>query len=215
MRRLIILLAFFTFSSVKVSAEVTAPEDLAGGVSASDIETVERIFKKFTDAIGKDVEDYTLEVHKNDEINAYATLGKKIVINSALIEQTESEAGLAFVIAHELGHVEEKHVVKGLVRSNLSVFLRYFFFKQNRILNGIDYFHQLYYSRDHERDADYYAVDLIDKTYCDVPGKLEFFEKISAGQYKNKISEYFSTHPLPESRMEYLRTEIEADNCVL
>ena len=106
-------------------------------------------------------------------------------------------------------------VIKGLIRSNFSVFLRYFFFKQNRILNGADYFHQLYYSRDKERDADYYAVDLINKTYCSTPGKLEFFEKISNGQKANKLNEYFSTHPLPQSRLEYLRTEIEAANCVL
>ena len=210
-----ITLIVLLLSSLTANAEVTAPPDLAGGVSKSNIETVERIFKHFTEIIGKDVEDYTLEVHKDEELNAYATLGKKVVINSGLIEQTDSEAGLAFVIAHELGHVEEHHVIKGLIRSNFSVFLRYFFFKQNRILNGADYFHQLYYSRDKERDADYYAVDLINKTYCSTPGKLEFFEKISNGQKANKLNEYFSTHPLPQSRLEYLRTEIEAANCVL
>lgn len=208
-----LLLVFL--NSLELKAEVTAPPELAGGVRSSDIETIKTIFRKFTTAIGANADDYTLEIHKSDELNAYATLGKKIVINSALIEQTKSEAGLAFVIAHELGHVQEKHVIKSMVRSSFSGAMKYFFFKENKLLNGIDYFHSLYYSRDHERDADLYAVDLINKTYCKVPGKLEFFQKINTATPSPKVLEYFSTHPLPQSRIDYLTADIKNAGCVL
>jgi predicted Zn-dependent protease len=209
------LLLFFCF--LQVNAEVTAPTELAAGVSSSDIAEVKRIFEQFTKAIGKNASDYTLEIHKSDVLNAYATLGKKIVINSALLEQTKSEAGIAFVIAHELGHVEQKHVLKSIARSSLSSVLRHFLFKQNQLLNGVDYAHSLYYSRDKERDADYFAVDLINKTYCKLPGKLEFFEIVTQGQKSPspKFLEYLSTHPLPESRLKYLREEIEKSACVI
>lgn len=210
-----LLLLLSCFNPLESNAEVTAPTELAGGVSSGDIETVKTIFRKFTTVIGTNADDYTLEIHKNDELNAYATLGKKIVINSALIEQTKSEAGLAFVIAHELGHVQEKHVIKSMLRSSFSGAMKYFVFKENKLLNGIDYFHSLYYSRDHESDADIYAVNLINKTYCKVPGKLEFFQKINAAQPSPKVLEYFSTHPLPQSRIDYLTKEIKNAGCVL
>lgn len=217
MKRFIILVLVIVvnFIVLPVHSEVTAPPELAGGVSSSDIETIKTIFRKFTTAIGANADDYTLEIHKSDELNAYATLGKKIVINSALIEQTKSEAGLAFVIAHELGHVQEKHVIKSMLRSSFSGAMKYFFFKENKLLNGVDYFHSLYYSRDHERDADLYAVDLINKTYCKVPGKLEFFQKINAAKPSPKVLEYFSTHPLPQSRIDYLTADIKNAGCDL
>lgn len=210
---LVIALSLISFN--QISAEVTAPPDLAKGVATADIEKVKRIFQKFTEVIGKDASDYTLEVHKSDELNAYATLGKKIVIKSALIEQTSSESALALVIAHELGHVEHKHVIKGIARDSFSSLIKYFVFKQNSLLNGLDYMHSLYYSRDKERESDYYAIDLINKVYCNTPGKLEFFEKISKGQKTLKVQEYFSTHPLPESRMAYLKEEIQKAKCIL
>lgn len=215
LKTLVILAILILGSLNQISAVVTAPPDLAKGVPAADIEKVQRIFQKFTAAIGKEASDYTLEVHKNDELNAYATLGKKIVINSALIEQIQSESALALVIAHELGHVERKHVIKGIFRNSLSSIMKYYVFKQNQLLNGVDYMHTLYYDRSKEREADYYAIDLIDKVYCKTPGKLEFFEMITQGKKNSKLQEYFSTHPLPETRIIYLKEEIQKANCVI
>ena len=73
--------------------------------------------------------------------------------------------------------------------------------------------HTLHYSRGKETEADFFAVDLISELYCSEPGKLEFFEKSVAKQQSSKLQEYFSTHPLPASRLEYLRAEFKKHNC--
>jgi predicted Zn-dependent protease len=213
--RIFVLALVLLFSFNASFADVTVPPEERGSVPREDVEKVERIFKSFLNVIGKDFEDYTLEVHKDDVLNAYATLGKKIVINTGLIENTDSEASLAFVVAHELGHVEKKHVIKGMSRSGLSLMLRLFVIKNNPLLHGLDQVQSLQYSRSKERAADYFGVDLINKTYCKEPGKLEFFEKISNGQQVSKVTEYFSTHPLPQSRINYLRKEIQEAGCVI
>jgi beta-barrel assembly-enhancing protease len=212
----IFLISLALFFSINVSlANVTVSPGDEGSIEKQHLATVQRIFKSFLLVSGKDFADYRLEVHKNDELNAYATLGKKIVINTGLIENTDSEASLAFVLAHELGHVERKHVIKGMSRSGLSLLLRIFFIKNNTLWNSIDQVQSLQYSRTKERDADYFAINLINKTYCATPGKLEFFEKISEGRKVNKVNEYFSTHPLPHSRITYLRKEIKEAGCVI
>ncbi len=207
------ILALFT--GLSVSAAVTTTPDLKGKVSNTHIDEVKRIFQRFTNILGKDMEDYTLEIQQSDQLNAYATLGKKIVINSALLEQIKSESAIGFVIAHELGHVEKKHAMKGIAVSGFSALLKHFFFKDSRLAAGVNQAGTLYYNRGQEESADHFAIDLINKTYCQTPGKLEFFEKLAQNKSSPKILEYFSTHPLPETRLEYLRKEIKDANCVL
>lgn len=184
-----------------------------------DQQVVNRIFKQYTDSLGKNHEDYTVEVVESEQINAFATLGNKIVVNTALIEYLDTEVGLAFVIAHELGHLERHHVYRGIFREGLASLFRVLLFKESRVYEGVNQFHRLHYSRGKEREADLFAEQLITQFYCKDPGKLEFFAKMSEEMSKNgqggKISEYFSTHPLPASRLEYLTVEIQAKGCVI
>lgn len=73
----------------------------------------------------------------------------------------------------------------------------------------------LHYSRGAEKEADVFAIDLMNKLYCNESGKLEFFEKNSANQKATKIDEYFSTHPLSSTRLEYLNTLIIEAGCIV
>ena len=52
-------------------------------------------------------------VMEND-INAFAGLGGYIGVNSGLILMTEAESELASVMAHEIGHVTQRHLYRGL-----------------------------------------------------------------------------------------------------
>lgn len=187
-------------------------------ISIDQIQEVERIHSFFLEDLGRKTEDYEFVIEESDVLNAYATLGKKVIVTTALIKKLKTEAGLAFVIAHELGHVEQKHVVKGIFRNSIGAILQMLFFREqtaaSTVYQGANYLHSKYYSRSAEKKADLFAVELINKHYCKAPGKLEFFEEISKETQANKASEYFSTHPLPESRIEYLHKEIEEAGCL-
>ncbi len=182
---------------------------------SSEQEKVQQIFNKFVKEIDEDIDDYKINVIESPQINAYASLGKNIVVNTALIELLENETALAFVIAHELGHIEEHHVWKSIARQSLSSLMGYYLFGGNRILHGVDRLHSLHYSRSKEKEADIFAVELMNKLYCKQPGKLEFFQTMSERDQSPKILEYISTHPLASSRLTYLQERIKAENCLI
>lgn len=56
-------------------------------------------------------------VVKDNTVNAFATLGGVIVINTGLILQTDSEDELAAVLAHEIAHVSQRHIARMVERS--------------------------------------------------------------------------------------------------
>lgn len=180
---------------------------------AAEQQQVQRIFNSLINGIGKDPAQYTITVEKSDVINAYATLGRKIVVYSALIESLNNEPALTLVIAHELGHIEKHHAVKGAVSSGLISLIKNFFFKNSAIYDGVTYMGSLKYSRSHEEAADIFAINLMNKLYCNTPGKLIFFEKNAANQKSSKLTEYFSTHPLDSTRLEYLHQAITDAGC--
>lgn len=60
--------------------------------------------------------DYQVHVLKDEDINAFATLGGHIFIFSGLIKLTDEPEELAAVIAHEMGHVEKRHVVSKIAK---------------------------------------------------------------------------------------------------
>ena len=53
---------------------------------------------------------YRFLVVNNPSINAFATPGGVIAINSGVILKTSSEAELASVLAHEIAHVKARHL---------------------------------------------------------------------------------------------------------
>ncbi len=193
---------------------------LSPAYSSNNEASLRKIFSKLIAGMGEQESDYTLEIVKSDELNAYATLDHKMVVYTALLNNINSEAGLAFVLAHELGHIEHHHVEKSILMSAVSTIFGNLIFKGNtastgsKIYNGVTYFHNLSYSRGKEKDADLFAVSLVDKFYCKDPNKLEFFKKNSGVTKGGKILEYFSTHPLTSTRIAYLDEAFKAENCV-
>jgi len=176
---------------------------------------IQSMFNAFLTSIGKSPKNYTIEVVESKDINAFATLGRRIVINTELIKFIDSEAGLALVLAHELGHLERKHLVKSLLSQNTTALIKHYIFRDNKVASALSYVGEMHYSRETEKDADMFGIDLVNKLYCNVPGKLEFFEKMSEKEAAGKLQEYFSTHPLSSTRLDYLREIIKAKGCVV
>jgi beta-barrel assembly-enhancing protease len=53
-------------------------------------------------------------VIESSEINAYSTPGGYVFVTTAVLEKMDNEAELAGVLAHEISHVTERHIVKEL-----------------------------------------------------------------------------------------------------
>ncbi len=61
-----------------------------------------------------DEQNFTYYVLREPVVNAFATYGGIICINSGLILLTDNESQLASVVAHETGHVVQRHMARGL-----------------------------------------------------------------------------------------------------
>jgi predicted Zn-dependent protease len=58
--------------------------------------------------------EFHFAVIESSEINAYSTPGGYVFVTTAVLEKMENEAELAGVLAHEISHVTERHIVKEL-----------------------------------------------------------------------------------------------------
>ena len=59
---------------------------------------------------------FTIKVIDTEEVNAFALPGGFFFVNSGLLLKTDSEAELAGVMAHEIGHVAARHGTRQCIR---------------------------------------------------------------------------------------------------
>jgi beta-barrel assembly-enhancing protease len=62
-----------------------------------------------------DDQNFQYFILRSNEVNAFATFGGFICVNSGLILLTESESDLAGVLAHETAHVRQRHIARSIV----------------------------------------------------------------------------------------------------
>lgn len=156
--------------------------------------------------------DYRMLVtQKGNGPNAFAAPGGWIVVTPELLEMVESEPGIAFVLAHELGHHERRHILKRLSRTLLFSVLLSAISQEagSGMINSSVKFGELAFSRTHEREADDFALAATRRIHGRDPRTLEFFRKMLA-QSPELLPAMFSTHPSTSERLESLGKLLEA-----
>lgn len=154
-------------------------------------------------------DEVTFKIHYSDKLikNAYATVGGHIVIYRGLLNDIESENGLAMIIAHEMAHIENRDPAASMGRSlALSLIISSasggYSDDIAEVLSqaGINQF-----SRKQERRADLLALGLINAHYGHVGGRDEFFNKMK--EKAVDVPEWLSSHPDLVSRISYLQKQ--------
>jgi len=96
----------------KVAARLLGGYD---GVSDQELQYyVNQVGAYLVQFAGRDEIDFHFLIIQSAEINAYALPGGYIFVTSAAVAAMRNEAELAGVLAHEIAHVREKHIVKAL-----------------------------------------------------------------------------------------------------
>ncbi len=140
--------------------------------------------------------------------NAFALPGGGIVINKGLLEDIKTEEGMAFVLAHEMGHLVRRHHMRSLSMGFLQLVLSWVFPTDTVAVWGL--FERLFtsaYSREQEVSADNYALKVMKKIYGSVQGSEEFFENIK-NHPQEKVHRALwltSSHPVTEDRIQNIR----------
>ena len=150
----------------------------------------------------------TIHLMDKEIANAAILPGGNIIVTTALLQEAESENEIAFVLAHELGHHVNRDPLKALGRS--LVFLTVSSVLgigtgNTDVVTLTGSLTSLHYSRQQESAADVYALQAIVDKYGHGGSSLNFFERIKTKEKRGKLASYFSTHPLTESRINYLQ----------
>jgi beta-barrel assembly-enhancing protease len=161
---------------------------------------------KMTGALDPNPRDLQVEVANIDMLNAVALPGGKVIIFQGLLNQAKSPDEVAGVLAHEIGHVRERHVMQGLLRQlGLSVVLGGFDGSGGANLNSLL---STTYTRDAEREADEHSMAALKNARISPIPTAAFFDRLSnmdgSRELKDRqartVASYTSSHPLSDER---------------
>ncbi len=151
-------------------------------------------------------------IHNDETLNAFAVPGGYMYFYTGLIKYLDNEAQFAGVLAHETAHVAKRHTTNQLTKAyGLSILLSIVLGDNPGMIAEIAAglaagLTTLAFSRDHEYQADEYAVRYLYNTSYDARGIAGFFEKMEDAP---GIPEFMSTHPSPENRIEEIYAKWE------
>lgn len=165
--------------------------------------------------------DYRFYVINSPTINAFALPGGHIYLTRGLIEQTRSGGELAAALAHEIGHVAERHGVGKMERqlrtgSLVSMLYEVILGGEPDLLqrDALQLGGALWsarHSREAEQDADAKAVEYLLRAGLDPEAMVSLLRKLVAveTQDSSEVAAWFSTHPLTQERIARAEVEIE------
>lgn len=154
-------------------------------------------------------------------INAFALPGGQVFITYALFAKLENQDQLAGVLGHEIGHVIARHSAEHIAQQELAeglkgatVMATYDPSNPNSIGSQqlaamISNLVLMKYSREDELEADELGVKYMLQTGYNpeaLIGVMKILEEASGG---NRPSEFSSTHPSPENRIEKIKAAME------
>ena len=168
---------------------------------------------------------YTFFMLKDRQINAFATLGGYIGMNAGLVLTARREDEVAAVLAHEVAHVTQQHVLRGVERaqrdqvpillgmlaaivaaqaaggsssgeaSEAAIASAMALIQQN----------QINYTRSNESEADRLGIRTLSRSGYDVDAMADFFERMSFAMRGNSggysVPDYLRTHPVTTTRV--------------
>lgn len=153
---------------------------------------------------------FTFQVVDDNAINAFATLGGYVYVHTGLLKAADNEAELASVIAHEIGHIGGKHLVKQMRQRAIASGLATATGLDRNIAVGIgvDLALNRPRSRQDEFDADQRGLRTLTRAGYAQSGMVSFMQKLL--KKGGSTPTFLSTHPGTSDRIDNLRRAIKS-----
>lgn len=176
---------------------------------------------------------YTLFMLRDRQINAFATLGGYIGMNAGLMLTAEREDEVAAVLGHEIAHVTQQHVLRGVERAQrdqIPILLGMLAAivaaqaaggsssgdaSQAVVASAMALMqqNQINYTRSNESEADRLGIRTLARSGYDVDAMAGFFERMSFAMRGNEggysVPDYLRSHPVNTTRVSEAKQRAE------
>ena len=188
----------------------------------SSNEYIQQLGDKLASQIDTRGQTFTFFIISDSSINAFAGPGGFIGVHTGLIQAAKTEGELASVLAHEISHVVQRHLLRSMESSKNMSLATFGAIVAAMILGGEvgeavfastiagTTQNQLSYSRAHEQEADRVGIEMLARAQYDPNDMPNFFETLHR---RNRFShqdvpELLLTHPVTTSRIADTRARV-------
>ena len=147
-------------------------------------------------------------------VNAFALPGGQVFITRALYDQLKTEAQLAGVLGHEIGHVVARHGAQRLAKQQLTQGLAGAAGVATGDQSGaqmammVGQAVNMKYGRGDELQSDTIGVRVMGEAGYDPRAMIEVMKVLKRAAGAGRQPEFFSTHPNPDNRIEMIEQAI-------
>ncbi len=182
---------------------------------------VNRIGQRLVNGIEGEKFPFTFKVVNDLSLNAFALPGGPMYVHTGLIAAADSEAQIAGVLGHEMGHVMLRHGTNQASKANLiqiPAMIAAGLFERGGMMGQLAQMGiglgansvLLKFSRTAENDADLFGARLVHKAGYNPVELARFFEKLEAdGGRSGKMQEFFASHPNPGNRIQNIQGDMK------
>lgn len=154
-------------------------------------------------------------------VNAFALPGGQIFITVALLNKLQTEAQLAGVLAHEVGHVIERHSAEQMAKGQLGQMLILATgvgasgdnsqrgYNAAMAASVVNQMFQLRYGRKDELEADMWGIKLLEELGYNPYAMIQVMEILKKASGGGRGPDFFQSHPNPDKRIEDLQAYLK------
>ncbi len=193
---------------------------------------IENTIQAYADPIiavaGVSPDTITIRIINDDSLNAFATTGGRMFLNTGTLMRATNSSEVIGVIAHEMGHIMGGHfitfadqmesalrttllttllgVAAGVATGNSDLGMAVALGGQGTAQRQI-----LAFNRGQESSADQFALKALEESSLSAEGLYSFFQQIEGQELliTDRQDPYIRTHPLTRNRMASIRAHID------
>jgi predicted Zn-dependent protease len=177
-----------------------------------------RLIASTPDTRGEAAYDFFFFPVRDPALNAFALPGGFIGVHSGLILAAQTESELASVLAHEIGHVSQRHIARMLGNQRQDSLIPLASMVLGALAaraspdaaaalmmggQGLAIQRQLDFSRDAEREADRVGLQILKDGGFDSSGMVAFFGRLQSASraHSDSAPPYLRSHPMTTERI--------------